>query len=150
MGPKRQVQIDGSKETDPKRWVQRDRSKKMGPNKLVKDDRMVQKYPNWSNMVQNQPKKCPNGSGITRFPGLVWTWYWFSFLSFILCSLVLYINMSLVFGFFVHLSANLLLKISLRSVNVSILRCFRFSLYVFLLFAMRLMATFWTLLCFCL
>ena len=22
-------------------------------------------------MVQNQPKKCPNGSGITRFPGLV-------------------------------------------------------------------------------
>ena len=23
-------------------------------------------------MVQNQPKKFPNGSGITRSPGLVW------------------------------------------------------------------------------
>ena len=32
---------------------------------------MVQKYPNWSKMVQNQTKKCPNGSGITRSPGLV-------------------------------------------------------------------------------
>ena len=32
---------------------------------------MVQTYPNRSNMVQNQSKKCPNGSGITRSPGLV-------------------------------------------------------------------------------
>ena len=43
----------------------------MGPNKLVQEDRMVQIYPYWSNMVQNQPKKCPNGTGITRSPGLV-------------------------------------------------------------------------------
>ena len=43
----------------------------MGPNKVVKEDRMVQIYPNWSNMVQNQTKKCPKGSGITRSPGLV-------------------------------------------------------------------------------
>ncbi len=55
MGPKRQVQIDGSKETDPNRWVQINWSKKT----------------EWSNMVQNQTKKCPNGSGITRSPGLV-------------------------------------------------------------------------------
>ena len=32
---------------------------------------MIQIYPNWSNMVQNQPKKCPNGSGIPSSPGLV-------------------------------------------------------------------------------
>ena len=43
----------------------------MGPNRLVQEDRMVQIYPNWFNMVQNQPKKCPNGSGITRSLGLV-------------------------------------------------------------------------------
>ena len=67
----KEVQIDGSKETDPNRQVQIDRSKKKGQNKLVQEDRMVQIYPNWSNMVQNQPKKRPNGSGITRSPGLV-------------------------------------------------------------------------------
>ena len=43
----------------------------MGPNRLVQEDRMVQIYPNWSNMVQNQTKKGPNGSGITRSPGVV-------------------------------------------------------------------------------
>ena len=35
---------------------------------------MVQVYPNWSNMVQNKSKSVqmgPNGSGITRSPGLV-------------------------------------------------------------------------------
>ena len=32
---------------------------------------MVQNGPIWSNMVQNQPKKCPKGSGTTRSPGLV-------------------------------------------------------------------------------
>ena len=57
MGQKRQVQVDGSKDTD--------------PNRLVQEDRIVQIYPNWSNMVQNQTKKCPNGSGITMSPGLV-------------------------------------------------------------------------------
>ena len=69
------VKTYGSKETGPNRRIQRDRSKMIGPNKLVKEDRMVQIYPNWSNMVQNQPKKCPNGSGITRFPGLVFFLY---------------------------------------------------------------------------
>ena len=65
------VNIYGSKETGPIRRVQRDRSKQTGQNRLVQEDRMVQIYPNWSNMVQNQTEKCPNGSGITRSPGLV-------------------------------------------------------------------------------
>ena len=60
MGQKRQVQRDGSKETDPNRRVQINWSKKTDWSK-------------WSNMVQNQTKKCPNGSGITRSPGLVCT-----------------------------------------------------------------------------
>ena len=68
----RQVQIDGSKETDTKRQVQIDRSKKMGQNRLVEEDSMVQIYPNWSSMVQNEQKKCPNGSSIARYPGLVY------------------------------------------------------------------------------
>ena len=41
---------------------------------------MVWIYSNWSNMVQNQPKKHTNGSGITRSPGLVA--YFYPFLSF--------------------------------------------------------------------
>ena len=71
LGPRRQIQIDGSKETDPKRRIQIDMFKKMGQNRLVQEDRIVQIHPNWSNMVQNQTKKCPNGFGITRSPGLV-------------------------------------------------------------------------------
>ena len=38
---------------------------------MVQEDRMFRIYQSWSNMVQNQTKKCPNGSGITRSPGLV-------------------------------------------------------------------------------
>ena len=35
MGPKRQVQIDGSKETDPNRWVQINWSKKTEWSKYI-------------------------------------------------------------------------------------------------------------------
>ena len=57
MVQKRHVQRDGSKETDPNRRVQINWSKK------------VQIGPIWSKI---NPKKCPNGSGITRSPGLVY------------------------------------------------------------------------------
>ena len=62
MGQKRQVQRDGSKETDPNRRVQINWSKKTEWSKYI------QISPIWSKI---KPKKCPNGSGITRSPGLV-------------------------------------------------------------------------------
>ena len=58
MGQKRQVQIDGSKETDPNRPVQINWSKKTEWSKYIQIGSI------WA-------KIKPNGSGITRSPGLV-------------------------------------------------------------------------------
>ena len=66
MGQNKWVKRDRNKETGPKGQIQIDGSKKTGPRR--------HNGPNISKLVQYGPKsnqKCPNGSGITRSPGLV-------------------------------------------------------------------------------
>ena len=70
-----------------------------------------------------------------------WTWYLSRFLSFILCTLVFIWNM---FFFIYFFDISLQTFCSRCFFFLSMFRHFRFSLYVFLLFVISCIGTFWT------